>query len=270
MTQITPSKSIPRKNADDEIRSPYVGPLAFALLLLILILATPAEGAKPSMGFLTSLEEPAGGGLEVLARDGRVLRGSIHSSMTVRGSMTRLTLKLEDGSRVRLKAREIDRVVMPLDDFWRGVLLKETTTTFEEIWKGDFERIYEVDELIFDSVRNPGSSRFGLRQLVNPGFDARLRVYDLAAKKEREGQLLVVASKSVFGDMPKAFLVVKDGGEAVRVRQRSYRAEQFEQLYGDCPAMLERFEGKARKFKHFAEHVFVYDRTCPGHLSPPS
>ena len=68
--------------------------------------------------------------------------------------------------------------------------------------------------------------------------------------------------------MPYAFLVVKDGEEAVRVTQRRYRKDVFPEIFADCPELLSRYQGDMRKFKFFAEHVFLYDQLCPGPGSP--
>ncbi|MCG8459369.1 MAG: hypothetical protein MI919_24085 [Holophagales bacterium] len=239
--------------------------LAFAVLVVMAAIVAPAQAARPKVGFLTPINEPDGFDLLVVTREGEELRGHIVRSMSRFESITRFTLKLDDGSKRKLKAGDVERVYMPVNEIWRMVMVSEASTTLEKIWKSDFERIFEVDELIFDAVRHPRSDRMALRQLVNPGFDSRIRVYGLPASKEG-----IFSSETIayFGDMPKAFLVIKDGGEPWRVKQREYRRHVFEELYADCPELLERYQGDMRKFKFFAEHVFLYDQLCPGPGSP--
>ena len=41
----------------------------------------------------------------------------------------------------------------------------------------------------------------------------------------------------------------------------------FVALFGDCAVTAE-YSKKERKFRHFAEHLFVYDRHCPAAATP--
>jgi hypothetical protein len=61
----------------------------------------------------------------------------------------------------------------------------------------------------------------------------------------------------------RSYLFVKGNEKAVIVRRGSYR-KNFDELYGDCPKMLEAFAGEKVKFEDVAAHVFLYDRRC-GH-----
>lgn len=239
---------------------PSVRTLASTALLALLLLALPAQARRPQVGFLTPLGEPSGPYLILQTQDGRVLEGEIVRATNRFGSLTKLTFRTEDGRRYKLKATEIDAVIMPISAPYRAAMVGSATETLEKIWKTDFDRIFEVDELVFHSVRHPKSERVALRQLVNPGFDHRLRVYFLPSSTEG---ISIWDGIPVFGDMPKAFLVVKDDGETVRVNQGDYRKEWFERLFGDCPEVLELYKGDRRKFKFFAEHTFVYDQACP-------
>ncbi len=239
-----------------------------ALLILFSLLAAaamPAAAERPKVGFLASVDKPKGVELLLVTRDGQEHWGAISRSSSKYGSMTKLTFKTFDGRKLKLRAEEIERVVMPINDLWRTIMVAESTDTLEEIWKTDFERIYEVDELEFHAVRHPRSERVALRQLINPGFDSRFQVYYLPSSKEGISKL---DGWGLFGDMPYAFLVVKDGQEPIRVTQRHYRKDLFPELYADCPELLNQYKGDRRKFKFFAEHVFLYDQLCPGPGSP--
>lgn len=242
-------------------------PLLTAALLAgsLLLGSAAAQAERPKVGFLTSVEVPDGDDLHVWTRDGVLHRGCIRSSTEIFGSVTKFTLKTHDGQKVKLKAADVDEIIMPVNDLWRTVMLAESSDTLEEIWSTDYERIFEVDELVFHSVRHPKSERTSIRQLVNPGFDSRLRVYYLPMSTEG---IFSSDDLPVFGDMPRAFLVIKDDGDVQRIKQSSYRDEAFLKLFGDCPELLERYQGKKRKFKFFAEHVFLYDQMCPGPGSP--
>lgn len=238
-----------------------------ALLLLAgLLITTPLAAERPKVGFLTSIEAPDGPDLEVELKDGRVLYGQMVGSSALFGSVVKMRLRThDDGKKHKLRADEIEEIRMPVDDLWRTVMVAQSTDSLEEIWKTDYERIFEVEELTFHSVRHPRSERVAIRQLINPGFDSRLRVYHLPNSKEGT---LGDGSLNWFGGMSNAFLVVKDDGEVQRVKQREYRKKVFPVLFADCPDLLDRYRGDFRKFKFFAEHVFLYDQLCPGPGSP--
>lgn len=246
---------------------PSARALSLTAFLAFLLLALPAQARRPQVGFLTPLGQPAGFGLVVTTTDGEVLEGHLVGTREVWGSVTRMTLELDDGSRVRLTALQVEEVVMPMNEIWRTVMIGSASETLEKVWKTDFDRIFEIDELVFHSVRHPKSERTSIRQLVNPGFDHRLRVYFLPTSTEGISRFDGIP---FFGDMPKAFLVVKDDGEAVRVNQGDYRKEWFEQLFGDCQEVLDLYKGDRRKFKFFAEHTFVYDQACPSPGAGPA
>lgn len=244
-----------------QFQRPSSSAFELTALLAFFLLALPAQARGPQVGFLTPIDEPTGPYLVLHTRDGEVLEGHIARSMSRFGSMTRMTFELEDGSRRKLNAADVEQITMPMNDIWRAAMLGEATTTLEKIWRTDFDRIFEVNELVFHSVRHPKSERTAMRLLINPGFDHRLRVYYLPSSKEGFS-FFGDFPKPVFGDMPKAFLVVKDDGEAIRVNQGDYRKTFFERLFGDCPEVLDLYRGDRRKFKFFAEHTFVYDQAC--------
>ena len=238
--------------------------LILGLGLLLVVAVDVASGERPKVGFLTSIDEPDGE-LTVTLKDGRVLEGRLEGASSLFGSVTKMTVKTLDGQKHNLRADEIVEIVMPVDDLWRAVMVNKSRDSVEEIWKTDFERIFEVKELTFHGVRHPRSKRVAVRQLINPGFESRIRVYELPNSKEgvSEGDGI-----SWFGGMSKAYLVIKDDGEVQRVKQREYPSKVFPKLYEDCPELLERFTGDRRKFKFFAEHVYIYDHICPGPGSP--
>ena len=110
----------------------------------------------------------------------------------------------------------------------------------------------------FEGLSWPDSSKGALLQVVNPGFDSAIRVYALPNAKEG---VYSTGRLALFGDEASAFAVVKDGGDAFKVRKRSYR-QSFVTLFGDCEPMLDRFSRADRKFRNFAAHVYFYDKVC--------
>lgn len=90
-----------------------------------------------------------------------------------------------------------------------------------------------------------------LLQVLNGAFDQRIQVFR---------KPIPIAGS--FLDMEKErFWVIKDGGAPMLVDRKRY-VTAFVALFGDCDVTAG-YSKKERKFRHFAEHLFVYDRHCP-------
>ncbi len=126
--------------------------------------------------------------------------------------------------------------------------------------------IDDNEYIIFEIARtDDNSSNYGLLQLLNPGFDSRIKVYVLGIDEGNTTSLedenarikrLAITSK------PKiTYLFIKDGEMAIQVKKSNYKS-RFEELYSDCPKMLSEFEGEKIKWDDVAGHVFAYDQVC--------
>jgi len=72
---------------------------------------------------------------------------------------------------------------------------------------------------------------------------------------------LAIGGIQVTGGEDRAYLFVKGGEKAFKVKKGSYR-ENFQELYSDCPEMLAHFQGDKIRWDDLALHVFVYDQLC--------
>ncbi len=227
---------------------------AFAIGALV-VMAGPAS----AVGFLPVLDGLPDRDIRVTTAEGQVFAGEVRGTASNSRGLTRITLVEPSGAKHRLKIAELKQVVVPTPVFAHPAMVAAATTTLEKAVKTDWERLSEVRELVFDSVPWPGGGKRVLLMRVNPGFDRRVQVYGLPNAKEGTTR---INEKAFFGDEPKAFLVVKDGGEPSRIGKGNYR-ESFETLFADCPALLERVPRDERKFKHFADHLYEYETACP-------
>jgi hypothetical protein len=110
---------------------------------------------------------------------------------------------------------------------------------------------------VFERALLPKKDKYRLLQLVNPGFDHVLKVYEDPNAKEVNGLL---SNPFRQGD-PKSFLIVKGGDKSILVKKDGYK-KQFKQIFGECDEMMEAYADKKTKFKNLAEHVFAYDQLC--------
>lgn len=84
-------------------------------------------------------------------------------------------------------------------------------------FRGSLPRRIDHDQLVFRRFAWPRPSDSVLLQLVKPGFDSRIGVYDL--QRAKKGTISVFGLP-ITGDESKAFGVVKDHGEPLSVTSR--------------------------------------------------
>jgi hypothetical protein len=108
-------------------------------------------------------------------------------------------------------------------------------------------------------MRANKAGKLRLMQLLNPGFDTRVKVFADPNAQKTGG--LAIGGIRVSGGEDRSFLMVKGDQQAVVVKKSSYR-RNFEDLYGDCPAMVKTFAGEKIQWDDLAAHVFAYDSAC--------
>jgi hypothetical protein len=243
--------------------------MAGCTMVMLVQFPHPALGAEqgeevrvPRVGFMAPVMWPGGTPPATVRTTGdEMLQGKITTLIFTRHGLSRLTLQQEGGSKRRFRAAEVDKVVIDLDDVAYVGMLLEATTTVRKAFRGSLSQRIDHDQVVFQRFAWPKPSDSVLLQLVNPGFDSRIEVYYLQNAKKGT---IVVLGLPIAGDESKAFVVVKDRGEPLRVSSRHYR-DQFDLLFGDCPEMLQRREAADRDFDSFARHVWLYDHLCgPG------
>jgi len=226
-------------------------PLA-SILALALSLPALAGGFLPAIGD-APLERAS-----VLTADGRWLHGELSTRSTNTHGITRITLREPDGTRHKLDAKRIERIVAPLGKLARMTVASESSSTIEKAVRTDWDRLHAATEVVFDAVAWPDPEDRVLMQRVNPGFDHRIRVYSHPNWKEGTTS---IGSVAVAGDEPNAFVVVREGSAPVKVSKRNYD-DRFAELYGDCPEFVASVPEKAREFRDFADQLLAYDQQC--------
>lgn len=240
--------------------------------LAAMVLAS-LSGPVLAQHFQTPLEHIAGDAI-LETRDGQKVEGFVRrwKSSFKKGELrlagiARIQIKEKSGEKRWYDAEEIARLSVKLDVLQKILIFNEHTTSlksFIEAIKSDFDELAEREYTIIESVEvKPGI--FRLYQLLNPGFDSKIKVYYLSTGMMREpkdfkggvdldGHVMTSPYLAVMG-------VYKVGQGYVRVTKEKYRKRFFQELYGDCE-LMSRYPDEDRRFKYFAEHVFVYDQGC--------
>jgi len=95
-------------------------------------------------------------------------------------------------------------------------------------------------------------------QLLNPGFDSKIKVFAEPSKKTGG---LNVGGLQLTGGEARAYLFVKGKEKSIEVKKGSY-SKNFQELYGDCPLMISKIQGEKIRWDDVALHVFAYEQAC--------
>jgi len=235
---------------------------------LALAVAAPAAAAR----FVTPLEDIGGWTVRVFTTDGTVIDGEVASMRTRTHGLDRITVIDGSGAKWRLPAQDVRFLVVPVNGAQPPGDVAEVLAT---ILRPDYEPTPEVRELLFEPVVWPKKGL--LLQRVNPGWDRRIQVYAVPADKKSDPPPDDVTRyrksllyRTLRGDEWKnTYVAVKDG-KAIKVDAEWY-GRSFEQLFGDCQAVLDRYpRGERDKFRHFADHVLAYEMHCGAVGAPGS
>jgi hypothetical protein len=244
-----------------------------AAIVLAVLLCEPAFAEAP--GFATPVHSLSTE-FTLFARDGRELEGRIRrfggdplwGMGEINPGVGRIQFQTADGEREWFEANEIERLRAKLDWIHRSHILDEHTSSiksFVEALKNDFSEVVDREFTYYEPVETkPGKSQ--IYELVNPGFDSRIKVFFMAemtffAPEDGYGGGVTLDGVEVTSPQVVKWLVVKDGAMGFVVKKGKYKKKHFDELFGDCDAM-QKFAEDDRKYKYFAEHVFVYDQLC--------
>lgn len=238
-------------------------------MTLLSSLASALELEKP-------LDGPFGGKARITLLDGSVLDGDVTAVANAQNGVASVLYRPEgdrrDGKR-RIEAAEIQRLEVQKKKLGRvrpGRLSRRMGLPGGGFETPPSKRLKKIDEAfgtdseeeywnqvvpeqgvqrIFDA-KTQDNGDVWLLPVLNLAFDSRIKVYRMPIR--------VLGS---FFDMERQlYLVVKDEGKPIEVEKDNYK-ETFVELFGDCEVTAA-YEKKERKFRHFAEHLFVYDRHC--------
>lgn len=233
-------------------------------LLLSLILAVTTTTCF-SQGFVATLDEndlitllnkPA----IVTMADGSEVSGKFGSGVLISGYLDKITIKGEDGEKLKLKPEEIIRLKIKASNLAKMAMISTSTSSIQEVTKKDFNEIRTREFIIFETAqRGNKAAKLRLMQLLNPGFDSKIRVFADPNASETSG--MSVGGIKLTGGEEKSYLMVKGDDKAVVVRKATYQ-KNFEELYKGCLEMVKVFQGAKIKWDDVAGHVYAYNEAC--------
>lgn len=182
--------------------------------------------------------------------NGSILRDSVNGDL-----LEAFTIKTDEG-KIKYKMLEIKTLgVIP------GVGAKHKDmpllTTLKRASDTTFLKAVETEWVIFERILLPGKREvYDLAQLVNPGFDSKIKVY--TRREANDSGNLSFASISLTGGENLSHLVSINNERPIRVTKRKYQKDGYNMVFKDCDMLS---QGKLM-WKEFAKHIFVYDTKC--------
>ena len=190
----------------------------------------------------------------VVTKKGEEIRGKLQGATSSRGFITQLTIVDELGYKQKFKAHEIERFAIRPDAITKLNTINDKATSIRHAVKTNHNDLLDREWIYFDAQLKARSKKnIGLLQLLNPGLDEYVKVYD--HPNGSKSMPIRIKGIPIVGGEERTFLVVKGEGETEIVRKASYE-RSFRKLFSDEPTMLEM---KNPKFKDFAQHIEIYN-----------
>ena len=195
----------------------------------------------------------------IIDMDGNEIIGKIVSGKGVDSSPGSITVEDLDGNKIKLSAEQIKSAKVKASDLIKFSAGVENFGSVKELsgtnWKDiiDSEYLYYVRAL---APKKKDKSR--IYMVLNPGYDSKIQVLHNPWGNESGG--IKMGGIKVTGGKEKSYLLVKNGQKSFKVKKGDYK-KLFKEIYGDCPVMMETFNGKI-KLADIAGHVFAYDQLC--------
>jgi hypothetical protein len=168
-----------------------------------------------------------------------------------------LTIKpANSDEKLRFKAEGVARLRIKIDGLAKLEMLADKTSNLKKLANADFNEIIDRKYAYYEQVKIPGKEKFVLTQLLNPGFDSKIRVFDKPIAKTGETSINGIA---VSGGEARAYYVVANG-ETLEVTKGKYAKEYFAKLFGSCSEMATEFPKP--EFDDFATHVLYFEKIC--------
>lgn len=228
--------------------------------LSFIILFTLGMTTGFGQGFIVPVEEvPHSNECYIIKTDGSKIEGKV-KSYDIGEGIKAITIEGADGQKQKISATQIRELGVKSNGLVKMELMAESTETIKKFTKADFNEIANREYIVYQQALMPGKKdKYALLQLLNPGFDSRIKVFQDPFAVETRG--LNHQAVSITGQEDKSYLFVKDNNRAFKVKKGSYKKD-FADIFGDCSKMMEAYVGEKTKFKNAAEHVWVYDRAC--------
>lgn len=229
-------------------------------LLSIICLAALTTNAQYFIPEMNSSSITMAKEVYAVTNAGDTIRGKMGGAMIGMGQLRSFSIKLEDETKVKFKSSDV-KILAIKPSKLTNIESAMSAPNVAKAGQIDFDAVVNREWVYFEQALLPKKKdKYVMMQLLNPGFDSKIKVYLDPNAKETRG--IGVSEIQITGGEDKSYLVVFDGGKSEVYKKSRYKKEALQQLYKDCPVFEENYDGDKFKWENFAEHVFVYDQLC--------
>jgi hypothetical protein len=236
------------------------------LILLMTFLSIPATGKINGQSFVTAIDMHNIGFLFgspciVKLNSGEVITGKFNGMSGVENAITRFYVIPEEGGKwMKFKAEEVSSLRIKTTKRAKNWAMLPGRTISINGWTINLDEPVIGDYIIFEAARlGKNSDKYRLLQLLNPGFDSKIKVLFFSIG-EGGGFGTDAGADFSYANAGAMDYVFNKGEKSIRVKQLDYK-KTFKELYSDCPKMLEVFN-KEIKWGDAVKHIIVYDQLC--------
>lgn len=234
--------------------------LIISFIVLVLLVTRKTFG----QGFVAAVEDEGFSALYgnvciLRLESGEEIHGKFVGGTGSTNGLKKISIKLENGEKAKFVPEQVISLRIKTSALSKLAMVSESGSSIKEIVNTDFNEIVNREYIIFETALTAKKTdTYRLLQLLNPGFDNKIKVFAEPGKKTGG---LNVGGLQLTGGEARAYLFVKGREKAVEVKKGSY-SKNFEELYSDCPKMLSAFQVEKIKWDDVALHVFAYDQAC--------
>ena len=193
----------------------------------------------------------------IVTTDGETFKANKLSSYSIaNGRLKSFSFKTEDGVKHKLKAEQVGQIKARLTNVAKAAMISESSNSIERSVTTDYADIVKNNLIRFNSVTyNKKKNRQAVLQLLNYGFDQKLKVYP---DPDSESGVTTIGDVAVSGGVIKKFFVVK-GDKTFKLSKKSYK-KLYSEIFGDCEEM--NVDPKAVSISNLCNDILKYNSSC--------
>jgi len=217
-----------------------------------------------SQAFVEAVEDEALAGLYnnecfLLLTSGEEVHGKFSGGTFSNKGFSKITVKLDNGEKAKFEPEQLISMRIKSSGLLKIGMITEAGSSIAEMASTDFKDILNRDFVIFETALTPKKKDTKrLLQILNAGFDSKIKVF---SDPDAKTGGLSVGGINVTGGEDKSYIFVKGGEKAFNVKKGNY-SKDFEEIFGDCPKMIEAYKNNKILWEDVALHVFYYNEIC--------
>lgn len=164
--------------------------------------------------------------------------------------------RLDNGKKFDLDADQIAELALAPSDYAKFASFSNSSQSVLKASKTDFSKI-DRSLIHFYQAKVEEQKKTTLLQLLNQGFDSKIKVYHDPFAAETMG--LAVGGIQVTGGLDKSYYITANG-KTYRLKKKNYD-NQFKELFGNCPAVMQKY-GNNFDWRDLESHVLLQHDEC--------